>query len=145
VRSVRRAKNMDSVFTGLFRSFERARVAARRFVTSTSDIYTALARRAVVWRERKRVVAQARARFRRRHAPGFACDRCVRTFAFPSEWRRHAAEGCAPKDVRALVEGLPMRRRGIDVAPVFKAKHAKSTKRPRRPVYTTAGMLSPQL
>ena len=75
--------------------------------------------RAVMWRMQKRAVLNARAQFRRKHPPWVACDRCIMTFSTPSQWRQHAAEGCRPKHVRAMLEAMPFRYRHIDEDPRF--------------------------
>ncbi len=70
-----------------------------------------LQQRAVFWRAHKRAVQDARAAFRKRHPPWVECDRCMETFAFPSQWRAHASRGCRPKYVRGVVEAVPPVRR----------------------------------
>jgi hypothetical protein len=73
--------------------------------------------RAMFWRAEKWAVTHARADYRAKHRPWTVCDRCIETFAFPSQWRAHARQGCRPKHVRAVLEARPPRRRFMAQGP----------------------------
>ena len=124
IRALTKKRSLESLMDALLRNFDRVRASTRRFASrQLGDMYDVLTHRAILWREHKRTVVQARARFRRKHKPWFACDRCIQTFSFPSEWKAHVKVGCRPKHVRAMVEALQFRTRWDDVPAHFEFEH----------------------
>jgi hypothetical protein len=127
IQSLRRQRNLQSVFLLLARNVDRLRVSARRSAArAIGEMYDILALRAVKWRIHKRAVVAARQRFRKAQPPWFACDRCIMTFTSPLQWRAHAERGCPPKYVRAMVESFYMRQRPEErEVDRFQARHPK--------------------
>ena len=128
IRALTRKRALESLFAQVYRNFERIRASTRRFAArQLTDMYVILTHRALLWREHKKVAQAARARFRKKHKPWFACDRCIMTFGFPLLWKQHAAQGCKPKHVRAMVEALQFRTRWDKVPAHFDFDHPQGT------------------
>ena len=65
------------------------------------SVYTKLARRAIIHKARTEAIIKGRQDFRSTNPPHFACKKCVRTFAFEMDLRRHWKEGCKNEDLWA--------------------------------------------
>lgn len=74
----------------------RALRAAKEMVGITARL---MGRRAYISRSRVSAELAARAAFRAKRPPACACDVCILAFALHTDFARHQASGCRPRDI----------------------------------------------